>query len=279
MTPQDVDAVVCTMNSISSIEQCLTSLRETKVGSIIVVDARSTDGTREIADTLADTVLVDPGIGLGNARNFGIAETTRPLILNIGSDNIMPPGQLQIMINTLKLGDYSGVSAQTIIPGSSYLSRGLNFWRAGRFRPGPASVIGTPTLMRGELLRAAPFDPSARFSDDSELCERWTRDTGATFAISPAHVREVGKTSWNEVKVRAKMYGTSDADIFRKGSASGWTTNRKVHSLLHPVRADLMEPIRHLPLNQALTAAPFLSLFTGLRYRYWLQEVLGGKRA
>jgi len=273
MTPQDVDAVVCTMNSISSIEQCLTSLRETEVGSIIVVDARSTDGSREIAEALADTVLVDPGIGLGNARNVGIAETTRPLILNIGSDNVMPPAQLQIMINTLESGDYAGVSAQTTIPGTSYLARGLNFWRAGRFRPGPASIIGTPTLMRGELLRATPFDLSARFSDDSELCERWTRDTGATFAISPAHVREVGKTSWNEVKVRAEMYGTSDYEIFSKGRKSGWSLPRKVRSLSHPLRSDLFEPIKHLTPRDGLQAAPFLLAFTTLRYYYWGKSV------
>ncbi len=91
MKPRDVSAVVCTKNSISGIERCLTSLRVAGVDQIIVVDAHSTDGTREVANSAADIVLEDPGMGLGNARNIGIARTTQPLILNMGSDNVMPP--------------------------------------------------------------------------------------------------------------------------------------------------------------------------------------------
>ena len=77
-SPQDVAAVVCTMNSGVSIRECLASLRAAGVGELIVVDASSSDGTREIALELADQVVDDPGIGLGNARNVGIAITTRP---------------------------------------------------------------------------------------------------------------------------------------------------------------------------------------------------------
>ena len=56
MQPRDVSAVVCTMNSISGIRACLTSLRDAGVGQIVVVDANSTDGTREVSQELADLV-------------------------------------------------------------------------------------------------------------------------------------------------------------------------------------------------------------------------------
>ncbi|MDD2859287.1 MAG: glycosyltransferase family 2 protein, partial [Candidatus Nanopelagicales bacterium] len=115
LTPADVSAVVCTMNSIASIEQCLKSLRDAGVGELIVVDASSTDGTRAVADRLADRVVVDPGTGLGNARNVGIAHTTKALILNMGSDNIMPSGQLEVMIDALQRDSLQGVSARTRI--------------------------------------------------------------------------------------------------------------------------------------------------------------------
>jgi len=269
-TPADVSAVICTLNSTSSIEQCLLSLREARVGEIIVVDASSTDGTREIADPLADTVLTDPGTGLGNARNVGIAETSKPLILNMGSDNVLPPNQLERMVHTLESGRYHGVSAQTRVEGSNYPSRGLNAWRKGRFRPGPTPIIGTPTLFRGDLLRANPYDTSRTFSDDSELCERWSREFAATFAISDAEVLEIGKTTWREVATRCQMYGISDEEIYRLESPT-WSTLRKAQSLLHPLHSDVITPLSILHPTEALPALPFLLSFASMRYAAWLQ--------
>ena len=273
-TPSDVSAVVCTLNSISSIEQCLRSLCEAEVGEIIVVDASSNDGTQEIAEQLADIVLTDPGTGLGNARNIGIAKTSRPLILNMGSDNVLPSGQLERMISTLESGNCQGVSARTRIEGPNYPSRGLNAWRKGRFRPGPTEIIGTPTLFRGDLLRAHPYDPIRTFSDDSELCERWTREFGATFAISDAEVLEIGKTTWQEVRTRCRMYGISDEEIYRLESP-GWPIERKIRSLLHPVRSDLLTPLRFLPPQEAIGTLPFLLSFTSMRYAAWLTSAVG----
>ena len=269
-SPSDVSAVVCTLNSVASIERCLVSLRDAGVGEIIIVDARSSDGTREIASRYADQVLEDPGTGLGNARNIGIAESTKPLVLNMGSDNVLPAGQLELMIKTLENGNYDGVSARTHVEGTNYPSRGLNAWRKGRFRAGPATVIGTPTLFLGDLLRSFPYDPERTFSDDSELCDRWQRKLGATFAISDAEVVEIGKTSWDEVNRRCQMYGTSDAEIYRWESEN-WSTSRKAKSLLHPVRSDLITPMRILAKKEAARALPFLMLFTARRYVAWLR--------
>jgi len=261
------------MNSIASIEPCLQSLIDAGVDEIIVVDASSTDGTRAIVDQLATTVLTDPGTGLGNARNVGIAKTSKPLILNMGSDNVLPPDQLERMIETLEHGEFQGVSARTRIEGTNYPSRGLNAWRKGRFRPGPTAVIGTPTLFHGDVLRANPYDTNRTFSDDSELCERWTREFGATFAISDAEVLEIGKTTWREVAVRCRMYGNSDAEVFHLESPQ-WSTSRKLRSLLHPAHSDLWTPLRKLDPTEAIPAAPFLGAFAAQRYWYWVRAAI-----
>jgi len=272
-TTQDVSVIVCTKNSINGIRSCLQSLRAAGVGQLIVVDATSTDGTNEIATELADLVLTDPGTGLGNARNIGIKETTQSLILNMGSDNILPDGQLEKMITYLEAGDFHGVAAQTRIVGDDFCSRGLNAWRAGRFTEGERAVIGTPTLFIGDLLREEPYDPSRKFSDDSELCERWAKEFAARFAISNAYVLEVGKTSWEEVWIRAKMYGISDHEIFAKNS-NQWTILRKAKSLSHPISSDFFTPVRRLPLTQAASNIPFLGTFTALRYAGWIASSL-----
>ena len=276
-SPADVAAVICTRNSISGIRQCLTSLRAAGVGEIVVVDANSTDGTKEQVESLADRVLQDPGIGLGNARNIGIAVTTSPLILNFGSDNVLPEGQLQKMIDYLGVHGCQGVSAQTRIRGTDFISKGLDAWRAGRFPSGPANVIGTPTLFDGQLLRDHPYNPTRRFSDDSELCERWSREFGARFAISDGYVEEIGKTTWDELRVRCRMYGESDDEVFRNGVEGGWSLSRKVQSLAYPARADLLTPVSRLGLKRGAQALPFLTLFTSLRYQGWLSHALKGR--
>ncbi len=271
ITPSDVSAVICTMNSIGGIKECLVSLRDSGVGQIVVVDAHSTDGTKEIAEEFADLVLNDTGQGLGSARNIGIAETTGHLVLNMGSDNVLPAGELQKMINYLHEGNFQGVSAQTRVTGENYVATGLNVWRAGRFPEGERPVIGTPTLFEANLLRSDPYDPSRRFSDDSELCERWTKNHKAKFAISDAACLELGKSTWAEVKIRAKMYGVSDHEVYAQGSLVGWSRVRKLKSLSHPLVADLITPLRHAGNLTSVKAAPFLAIFTGYRYLGWAQ--------
>ena len=268
---QDVSAIVCTKDSISGIRSCLVSLRESGVGQIIVVDAHSTDGTEALANEFADLVLSDPGVGLGNARNVGVEQSTKPLILNMGSDNVLPRGELEKMIAYLEEGSFQGVSAQTRVLGEGYFATGLNAWRTGRFREGERPVIGTPTLFLGDLLRDNPFDPSRKFSDDSELCERWSKGFNARFAISDATFQEVGKNSWQEIRVRAQMYGISDHEIFSENFEK-WTLERKLKSILHPIKVDFFTPARHVKFREAPAAISFLGIFTVLRYAGWFSK-------
>jgi glycosyltransferase involved in cell wall biosynthesis len=269
LQPADVSAVVCTLDSAASIERCLSSLRDAGVGELVVVDGGSTDGTRDIAERLADRVLDDPREGLGLARNIGIATTTGALILNCGSDNVIDAAGLAGLIAHLETSGCSGVGAMTVVGDETYLSRSMNAYRRARFRPGPAAVIGTPTLFDGDLLRAHPYDPRRQHSDDSELCERWARDLGASFAIAAIEVLEIGKATFGEVRSRCRNYGTSDHEVFDAGRAQGWTIPRQVKSLAHPVRVDLVEPLARLGVWEGVVRLPYLATITALRYAAW----------
>jgi len=271
---QDVSAVVCTMNSIKSIEVCLQSLRDCGVGEIIVVDANSRDGTRQIADNFADKVITDPGVGLGVARNLGIAQSQGFLVLNFGSDNVISAPELEKMIYALSSESLAGVSAQTRVQGTDYLAQGLNTWWQSRFRSGPASVIGTPSLFMGQMLRDNPFNTSRQFSDDSELCERWSKKFGAKFSISDAVVQEVGKSSWSEIARRCRMYGYSDYENFAQGRKLDWSTPRKIKSFVHPLKVDFLQPLTRLPLRVAFKTLPFFAAFTSMRYGAWIRTTL-----
>jgi hypothetical protein len=176
------------------------------------------------------------------------------------------------MIDYLLHHDFQGVSAQTVIYGDDWISSGLNVWRQGRFPEGEVSIIGTPTLFLGDLLRAHPYDPTRVFSDDSELCERWTREFGARFGISDAVSREVGKTSWDEVKVRCRMYGKSDAENYSNGRKAGWGLRRRLQSMAYPLSKDLVVPLKSAHTAIGPKDFGFLSVFVLMRYQAWVRN-------
>jgi glycosyltransferase involved in cell wall biosynthesis len=266
----DVSAVVCTKDAIASIESCLAALKQAGVGELIVVDASSTDGTAQVADRYATRVLQDEGTGLGAARNLGIASTSGRYILNVGADNVVSEDAIDLMVTTLERGQFAGVGAMTRVTGDDYLSASMNDWWRTRFRSGPAHVIGTPSLFRGDMLRAHPYDASRRSSDDSEICERWRRQFGASFAISDAIVYETGKNTWDEVRRRCELYGHSDYEVFASGCRDGWTLQRRLQSVMHPARKDLWEPLTRVGAARIPLRAPFFATFTALRYASWL---------
>ena len=270
----DVSAIVCTMNSVASIERCLESLKTAGVGEIIVVDGGSSDGTMEIAERLADRLLRDDGTGLGQARNVGIEAATLPLILNFGSDNVLIEGALEAMLARVDDSGAAIVGAVTRIEGHSYFARAMDAYRVARYKPGPATVIGTPTLINGDMLRAHPYRPERRFADDAELCERWADELGAHFEIAPVETLEVGKVSLEDGWGRWKMYGVSDAEVYRAGSLSGWTRRRKIQSVLYPMKQEFLHPAREMLGQRSGKYIPFLGLITARRYMTWAGQVV-----
>lgn len=264
-----VSAVVCTWNAAESIVPCIRSLRENGVREIILVDASSTDGTRELAQPLVDILLTDPRKGLGAARNLGIQATTGEYILNCGPDNVMPIGSIEGMLRYKEQGQYAGVSAITEINGPGYLSWAMNQYKKARFFAGERLVIGTPTLFDGSRLRENPFDSSKKFSDDAHLCEDWRNKFKSTFAVSDVVVRELGQQTWSAVWGRWRMYGISDCEIYNSHSCE-WSSTRKLQSLLYPLRVELIQPLRKDTLLNSIFLLPFLLIITTIRYKSWI---------
>lgn len=275
---ESVSAVVCTYNSAKSIRNCLTSLRENGVREIIVVDASSDDGTREIAKELADKVLTDPRIGLAEARNIGIKECTLKNVINVGADNIMPPESIRIMLDTKLKMKWAGVSAVTIMqdPKVNYISWAMNLYKRARFYPGERNVIGTPSLFDVELLKCKPYDPKMSWSDDGELCNRLGKE-GHKFGIADVEVFEFGSESFYSVNYRWKGYGKSDWETYNKFSTD-WGIKRKIYSILYPLKNELILPLFRINGFAKIGALPFLIVITYIRYKSWFCYAISSKR-
>ncbi len=274
----DVTAVVCTWNAAQTIEESLISLVESKVDSIILVDADSEDDTVRIASKYCEKILKDPRKGLAVARNIGIQEVKTRYVLNWGADNILPPESLQIMIQTLESGSYAGVSSMTYIksPKKNYFSWALNVYKKARYYPGERNVIGTPTLFETALLKTYPYDPAMSHSDDGDLCDRLA-SIGYRFSIANSFVYEVGYNSVESLVERWKRYGKSDYEIYKKNQ-SKWTFNRKIKSIFYPLKNELMFPISNTrSLASILGVVPFLLFIASIRYFFWIYYSITAK--
>jgi glycosyltransferase involved in cell wall biosynthesis len=262
-------AVICTVNCAETIYNCIMSLRKEGIGKVILVDGKSTDGTRDLVAHLVDEIVTDPREGLAVARNLGISRVTTKYVLNWGADNEAIPGSLTIMHDTLER--VSGASAMTVIKPSrkTYLSWALNQYKKLRYFPGRRGVIGTPTLFKTELLKSYGYDPAMGWSDDGDLCTRMS-DDGHEFEIAPCNVYEIGDVSFSSIRYRWSGYGRSDYETYSK-YAPTWSTNRKLQSLLYPLKHELIVPFLRSNFLVSLGLFPFLVWITVLRYYSWVR--------
>ena len=268
----NITAVVCSYNAISNIEKCLESLLRNGITNIILVDANSWDGTREIAEKFNVPIVNDPGMGLALARNIGISLVKTKYTLNWGVDNVLTPQAILKMYEKLSLDGFSGASCMTyLMDTSNYFGWALDRYKKSRYFPGERSVIGTPTLFQTEVLINNPYDIEMRFSDDGDLCGRLSK-AGHKFCIADTYVYEVGCENFESILIRWRMYGRSDYETFRKNS-SVWSLSRKLKSIMHPLNKELIEPLQASGgLMGGIKILPFLTLITIIRYFSWLKH-------
>ena len=84
---QALSAVLITLNCVHSLRPTLESL--TFCDEIIVVDSGSTDGTRELAESLGARVIVESWHGFGPQKQFAIDQAAHDWVLCVDSDEIV----------------------------------------------------------------------------------------------------------------------------------------------------------------------------------------------
>ncbi|MFT3735690.1 MAG: glycosyltransferase family 2 protein [Rhodocyclaceae bacterium] len=82
-----LSAVLITLNCADSLRATLESLQF--CSEIVVVDSGSTDGTRELAESLGARVLVEAWRGFGPQKQFAIDQASHDWVLCVDSDEIV----------------------------------------------------------------------------------------------------------------------------------------------------------------------------------------------
>ena len=123
-----VSVVIPTYNEASSIARVLDEIPASLVTEVLVVDANSTDGTREIAAIRGARVIVEPRRGYGRACLTGLAAATDPdAVVFLDGDYSDRPRELGRLIDPIREGVADIVLGSRIAGG---LSPGAMPWHA-----------------------------------------------------------------------------------------------------------------------------------------------------
>jgi glycosyltransferase involved in cell wall biosynthesis len=170
----DITVVVPTRNAAALLPGCLSSIKDSGITRIVVVDGLSTDGSREIAENHGAVVLSDGGGGLPLARSMGVAAAQTSLVALVDADVVFPPAVLAQLLTEFNDGKYVALQAGlSSVSGPGYWGRALVFHhRTGRSRWWFGLVA---TLVERDALLKLGFDAGFPSGEDIEL--RWRMES------------------------------------------------------------------------------------------------------
>jgi glycosyltransferase involved in cell wall biosynthesis len=174
--------VVPARNAAKLLPECITSLTDSGVAEVIVVDGVSADSTVHIAKELGATVLSDDGRGLPAARLLGAERASTELVLLVDSDVVFPPGALDALLDEFNDGSYDALQAGLeSVGGPGFWGEALAYHhRTGRSRRWFGLVA---TVFKRDDLLAVGFDD--RFVSGEDIDVRWRlRDSGRKIGVS-----------------------------------------------------------------------------------------------
>ena len=276
-----VAPIIVTFNSLEMTTECVAELSEPIVGTVIVVDNGSTDGTADhLREQFGDKVLIvpaDPPVGFAAACNAGARVTDAPWLLFLNSDILTTPGAIQRLVDELE-ADPGAVAAGGRLVNPGDLSTQERY-KPRRF---PGLAVLATTLLGVE--DAWPGNPITRHHLGADIDESGTQSVEQPAAAALMVRRDVFEAVggfderfwfWYEdvdllkrLHERGRILWVPAAAFRHIGGASfsKWDKVKQIrslyHGLIHYGDAQLSRPKKLLlGLLVLLVSAPRLLLF------------------
>jgi glycosyltransferase involved in cell wall biosynthesis len=175
-------AIVPTRNSARTLVACLESLgAQTQPVEIVVVDNASSDGTRRIAEGLADQVVL-LGPERSAQRNAGARMASGDCLLFVDSDMVVEPAVAQECIEAVE-----GGAGAVVIPETSF---GNGFWARCKSLE-RSCYVGDESIEAARCFTRRVFEECGGFDESLPAGpEDWDLDARAR-----THGAKVGRTS------------------------------------------------------------------------------------
>ena len=177
-----LSVVVITKNASEKLRACLESV--TWADEIVIVDARSTDGTLDIAGEYSDKIILSDFAGFAGERNKGADAATGDWILQLDADEVVTPAFRERMKKILSGDDGGYVSfkfrRRNIFLGKAMKYGGWFHYSAHLFRKGLAVYEGDiheKLVVSGKQGKIEEEIEHYPFDSISEFIERQNRYT------------------------------------------------------------------------------------------------------
>ena len=194
--------------------------------AVLVVDAGSTDGTREVIAALdaldpRPRVLVAPGATPGTGRNAGIDASGADVIATVDAGSRVGPGWLEALATPV-LADAAAVSTGlAVADAETSFERAAGWFTLRAFKPadapGPVGASFRPAGRNGLCFRSAAwrraggYPEALPWGEDKRFLES-LRDAGCVVHFAPAaEVRWRPRSSPAEIARQYHRYGRGDA--------------------------------------------------------------------
>lgn len=264
----DVTVVVCSKNSIASIEACIVSILRNKPSNLFLVDANSNDGTQEVATRLGVKIIDGYGRGLTADRQLGIEKSKTEFTFFIDSDHIIPENYLSRMLEIIQRDKYTLVQSQLAI----YEPKGLlNLGESAYYElvhnnprekiiPGVApAVFQTLKLKKGSELEME--DGLTPTIDDTSWASKAVIK-GAKIGINGPVVHQLHLSGFRNYYRKFKWYGIGDGEFCAINRSLAF---RHYYHLF--IRYPIVYVVRAIIIGKS-RAVPFL-VMQGITRGYW----------
>lgn len=217
-----ITVIVTVKNSASTIENCINSILANKYPKeLIVIDAKSTDGTYEILGKFAKLKkikLVSLESNAPEAFNHGIKIAKTPLIALTDADCVVEKDWLEHLVQGIK-GEYVAAAGSCWTPkGLTGLAKAIGEEFDKRFDIEASEVTRAPTMNLAFLRdtgKKVLFQEDLDIAFETEFCFRLLKH-GKIAYMKGAKVYHYHRATWKSFFKQQKNYGKYGALVYLK---------------------------------------------------------------
>lgn len=213
-----VSIVISTYNRADYLDDCLNSILAQSLQDfeVILVDDGSTDHTRDVINSFADSRIRYFGRenhGISASRNFGADKARGAFIAVHDDDDIMLPWRLERQLESLEPGDHGSFGVSVHFDNSTgevhrLVHRLFNMQTALRYGNNPTH----PTwLIRADIFRKFRYDETLKSGVDNNIALRMVRSgvkmkhTGENLILRRLHSGQITRSAGEIQRASAKM--------------------------------------------------------------------------